>query len=387
LGGSGIPEGTVLEITITKPGQEPVSTNMKVLASDLALAEELKLLEAQTADADCHYQAARTDYERIRSDVEKAEVLIREKNEQLKATEKSAKEKRSSYQQMMEPFGLTEAELPALLEEQKTLELLEKQKEDDDAQIKSAQQLVTQLRAECENKTPYNLSKLQAVKEQNEQDLARLDAEYRALLSRSDHNARQLERIKKNAAAIKTIRCEYHEVHNLYQIASGKGPSRVSLERKILGYYFDQVLDAANLHLRTLTVGRYELRRVLTREKGNAGAGLDLEIYDAYCGRCRPVQALSGGETFKASLCLALGLSNVLSSYAGGIEIDTLFIDEGFGSLDAVSLNTAFECLDTLRQSGRNVGIISHVEELKEKIPVQAVIHAGKNGSTLTVTA
>ena len=111
----------------------------------------------------------------------------------------------------------------------------------------------------------------------------------------------------------------------------------------------------------------------------------ELDIFDAYTGKARHVNTLSGGESFQCALCLALGLSDSIEENAGGIRIDTLFIDEGFGSLDAQSLDAAIECILSLRESGRTVGIISHVEELKERIPTQLRIHPSFTGSTAEV--
>jgi exonuclease SbcC len=119
--------------------------------------------------------------------------------------------------------------------------------------------------------------------------------------------------------------------------------------------------------------------------KGAGAKGLDLDVFDHYTGQTRSVKTLSGGESFKASLALALGLSDVMQSRSGGIQIDTLFIDEGFGSLDPESLDSAIEALFSLNSSGRLVGIISHVEELKTRIPVHIEIDRTAEGSTAKI--
>ena len=130
-----------------------------------------------------------------------------------------------------------------------------------------------------------------------------------------------------------------------------------------------------------MSKGRYILLRKEDRAKGNKASGLELEVEDSWTGRVRPVSTLSGGESFMASLSLALGLSDVVQAYAGGIHLDTLFIDEGFGSLDADSLDLAIRTLMDLRDTGRMVGIISHVSELKEQIPVRIDVKSRMEGS------
>jgi exonuclease SbcC len=127
--------------------------------------------------------------------------------------------------------------------------------------------------------------------------------------------------------------------------------------------------------------GRYHLQRTLDRARSNAAGGLDLEVFDTYTGTARGVATLSGGETFLASLSLALGLADVVQSYAGGIHLDTIFVDEGFGALDPESLDFALRALLDLQKGGRLVGIISHVPELKERIDARLEVLPSEKGS------
>ena len=145
----------------------------------------------------------------------------------------------------------------------------------------------------------------------------------------------------------------------------------------------EEIVGAANVRLAEMSDNRYALQHsdALARRRGASGLGI--EVFDAYSGRSRAPHTLSGGETFLASLALALGLAEVVTNRAGGIRLDTLFIDEGFGSLDAETLETAMRTLDELRQGGRTVGVISHVEAMQEQIPAQLTVRALPNGPSL----
>lgn len=156
----------------------------------------------------------------------------------------------------------------------------------------------------------------------------------------------------------------------------------VNLERFVLGALLDDVLRKANLRLSAMSGGRYQLSRRLDRDDRRKKSGLDLDVFDSYTGQARPANTLSGGETFLASLSLALGLADVVQEYAGGIRLDAIFIDEGFGTLDAESLDLALRTLTGLQGQNRLVGIISHVAELEERIPAKLRITKTDCGST-----
>ncbi|WP_293265177.1 SMC family ATPase [Neptunomonas sp.] len=179
------------------------------------------------------------------------------------------------------------------------------------------------------------------------------------------------------------LEAQYAVVGTLSDVANGQTGNKVSLQRFVLSVLLDDVLIEASHRLALMSKGRYRLLRKEDRAKGNKASGLDLEVEDAYSGRVRAVATLSGGESFMAALSLALGLSDVVQAYAGGIRLDTLFIDEGFGSLDPESLDLAIRTLTDLQKSGRMIGIISHVAELKEQIPARIDIKASELGSKI----
>ncbi|MCV9899395.1 SMC family ATPase [Exiguobacterium sp. N5] len=166
---------------------------------------------------------------------------------------------------------------------------------------------------------------------------------------------------------------------------TGKGinPQKMTFETYVQTAFFDQILHAANIHLDQMTSGQFRLERKVETAKGNAKSGLELLVFDAYTGQSRRVQNLSGGEGFKASLSLALGLAEVVQQLSGGISLETMLIDEGFGTLDAESLDQAIELLMSLQATGRLVGVISHVQELKDRVDARIEVKKSRSGSSI----
>jgi exonuclease SbcC len=171
-------------------------------------------------------------------------------------------------------------------------------------------------------------------------------------------------------------------VARLANTLNGRAPNthRMTLESFVLAAELEEIVEAANLRLSDMSSGRYRLQHSDALAARGAASGLGLEIMDAHTGLARPAQSLSGGETFLASLALALGLAEVVTARSGGVRLDTLFIDEGFGSLDDDTLELAMRTLDELRQGGRTVGLISHVAAMKEQIPAQLAVVATPQG-------
>lgn len=191
-----------------------------------------------------------------------------------------------------------------------------------------------------------------------------------------------LERSEQLAAKLTVLEGRYAVWGRLAEVAGGQNPLRLSFQRFVLTALLDDVIVAANLRLRVMSRGRYGLRRLeVPIHRGSAG-GLDIEVEDAYTGLSRSVATLSGGETFLASLALALGLADVVQNYSGGIYLDTIFVDEGFGTLDPEALDLALQALLDLQSNGRLVGIISHVPELKERIDARLEVVPIETGST-----
>ena len=170
-------------------------------------------------------------------------------------------------------------------------------------------------------------------------------------------------------------------IKQLSDVASGAPPLRIPLEAFVQMRVFDTIIARANIHLRVMTDSRYELRRREVSDGGRGLDGLELNVYDRWSGMERKVQSISGGESFMASLSLAIGLSEEIQANAGGVRLESLFIDEGFGSLDHESLQLVMKALNSLLDSDRLIGIISHVDVLKSNITNQLVIEKNaKNG-------
>lgn len=185
--------------------------------------------------------------------------------------------------------------------------------------------------------------------------------------------------------AIKKPEQEYGIIKDLDNLTSGNNAKRLVFEQFVLAGYFDQVLEAANIRLSKMTGGRYVLSRSTEVGDGRTKDNFELQVLDHNTGKLRPAKTLSGGETFKVSLCLALGMSDIVQAANGGVKVETLFIDEGFGSLDSQSLDQACETLGSLVEKERFIGIISHVQELKERIPRQLSIVRTNDGSSVNV--
>lgn len=173
----------------------------------------------------------------------------------------------------------------------------------------------------------------------------------------------------------------YARITGLSELASGKTGSRVSFQTYVLHSLLDDVMEMANQRLLIMSRGQYELHAG-QRQRANQQGGLDMEIFDHYSGYARPLATLSGGESFLASLALALGLADVVQACAGGVRLDTMFIDEGFGTLDSETLDVALKALFELQKSGRLIGIISHVEELRSRIPARLEVTKTKSGGS-----
>lgn len=249
------------------------------------------------------------------------------------------------------------------------------------ASLKSAKEEILKL---IGSGTDVDLEKEKENKQLLEEKQAELDAESKEVHSRKTSNEYSLGNILQKLDEIKSVEEKWTWMKALSNTANGNlsGKEKVMLETYIQMTYFDRIINRANTRFMVMSGGQYELKRRKEAENNRSQSGLELDVIDHYNGSERSVKTLSGGESFKASLSLALGLSDEIQSSAGGIKLDTMFVDEGFGSLDDESLSQAIKALSSLADGNRLVGIISHVSELKDRIEKQIVVKKEKSGGS-----
>ncbi len=256
--------------------------------------------------------------------------------------------------------------------------------------------------ADRDNFLGQEKAKLAALSKQDDEsksaDIAKLKAQQQSLMDNKQKLVKQQQildiRIVNNEKALKDIdkqKAVYEELseefvwqHDLSQTVNGMqtGKDKVTLETYIQMKYFDRIITRANTRFMIMSAGQYELKRRLSAENLRSQSGLELDVIDHYNGSERSIRTLSGGESFEASLSLALGLSDEIQSSAGGIRLDTMFVDEGFGSLDEEALEHAISVLNSLTEGNKLVGIISHVGELKQRIDKQIVVAKAPHGGS-----
>ncbi len=249
----------------------------------------------------------------------------------------------------------------------------------------ACREMTAHLQKETEGLKRENIDEIRArLTELNEGKKLLFD-EYMKLGTRLQTIEKGLSSLKEKLGRLSALMDRYSLVKDLDDAANGNNKKRLVFEQYVLASYFEDILQAANIRLKLMSAGRYELRRMQQVSDGRSKDNLEIEVLDYYTGRYRSVKTLSGGELFKASLALALGMSDVVQAGSGGIRVEALFIDEGFGSLDAESLEQACLTLQTLVEKDRLIGIISHVPELAEKIENQIRIRKTNAGSSMEV--
>jgi exonuclease SbcC len=218
--------------------------------------------------------------------------------------------------------------------------------------------------------------------------LAAVNAKAQTLTERRDEIKTRLNKISEALKELRLKEIEFEAAEKTYAAVkqlSDAANGKLDFETYAQLIYFERVLRAANLRLKIMSQGRYALLRKTEGTDGRKRTGLDIEVLDAYTGKARPSGSLSGGESFMASLALALGLSDIVQQTAGGIHLDAMFIDEGFGSLDTDVLELAVRTLAEMAGTGRSIGIISHVAELREQVVKQIRVEKTPRGSRVGV--
>ena len=243
---------------------------------------------------------------------------------------------------------------------------------------------IKSLSSQLEGAKEYDLVALKAERDGVSDACKALNEKMNRVASRLSQNKNSLSQIRKTVDSLGELLRKRGWMRNLSDTANGtlSGTSKVMLETYVQASYFDRIVSRANTRFRILSNGQYELVRRMDASNNRSQSGLDLNVLDHASGRQREVKTLSGGESFLASLSLALGLADEVQSSAGGIQLDTMFVDEGFGSLDDESLRLAINTLQTLAGDNRLVGIISHVNELERKI--EKTVHVKKDDNKIS---
>ena len=244
----------------------------------------------------------------------------------------------------------------------------------------SIKELTKQISSDCDLDKEGETKKKNDITEKKTAD----DAAVKVLHMRIESNSQVLDHIREKVGDLDALEKRYTWLKALSNTANGNisGKEKVMLETYIQMTYFDRIIARANTRFMVMSGGQYELKRRKEAENNRSQSGLDLDVIDHYNGTERSVKTLSGGESFKASLSLALGLSDEIQASAGGVRLDTMFVDEGFGSLDEESLDQAMRALSSLADGNRLVGIISHVADLKNRIDKQIVVTKEKSGGS-----
>lgn len=259
---------------------------------------------------------------------------------------------------------------------------LQEELEQHEQQRRSVSEQIASLRKQTDQKEKPDLILFEQAVSEAEQIFEAKNSSLnmaRSYASQHEDIMTSLIRLQEEAADQKA---QYYDIGELANLAKGDNSLRLSFERYVLTSFLDEIILQANIRLEEMTDHRYQLKRSGQIAKRGAQSGLDLEVIDHHTGQERPVKTLSGGEGFKAALSLALGMSDVVQAHAGGVELETLFIDEGFGTLDEVSLEQAIDSLKSLQASNRVLGIISHVPQLKEEIHTKLQIDTSPTGSS-----
>jgi len=341
------------ELNRLLPAREAAAKAAEAALSQLK--EELLTQEARYQEAEAQLQELRSSlqYGSRKEAAAQQDRLVKQR-EELRRTRRQAQEEYDACDK-------------AQAQKQSVLQLLEQQEKEAPA-IDGAE--------EQAKEASLNEKKAQAA------------ATLRAVHNRLSTNRRILEQVRTKSRELIALEQDWSRVRVLSDTANGTLSDRekIRLEAYVQTTFLDRILARANVRLMVMSNGQYELQRRTASDNRKSQTGLELDVLDHYNGSVRNVATLSGGESFKASLCLALGLSDEVQSSAGGIRLDSMFIDEGFGSLDEDSLQQAIQALADLGQGNRLVGIISHVGALKERIDRQILVTKDRTGgSTATI--
>ncbi|RVU54003.1 AAA family ATPase, partial [Anaerosphaera multitolerans] len=340
------------------------------------------------AEMESDYNSSKEKAESLRGKVSSNEAVLKERSLNLKSLKEEVEALKKSFEKALKDEGFkNEIIYKQYLFTDEELTEMEEILNEYKSKKDMLENEIQQLERDTANFEFMNLDILDERLKSSEEKVGSLNEEYANLMSKVNSNKNHIENLKALIEKIGEREGEYSDYKILSDTANGEivGKEKISFETYLQMAYFNQIIQAANQRLRKMTNERYQLKRREESTNLRSQSGLELDVLDNYTGKTRDVRSLSGGESFKASLSLAFGLSDIVQQHAGGVQIDTMFIDEGFGSLDINSLDMAITTLQNLSGNNRLIGIISHVEELKERIDRQIVVKQSNNGSTLNI--
>lgn len=348
--------------------------------------EELNLEEKDISNK---LKALKEAYEKSELDLKNIKTEFDKENGNKDTLEKQEKEADTEYNNCVAEFKDKVLSLGfenykdyiSKRKQESEIEVLENEIQKYNVDLSNANKLYSLTLEECKNIKFVDIKSIEVSIEEVNKERVYINNLLKEVYLRINQNTKILEDCLSFNKKIETQEEKYKTIGRLSKIINGDNPRKISFERYVLAAYFEDIISAANIRFSKMTNSRFELLRKEDVGDKRKGQGLDLEVYDNYTGKSRDVKTLSGGESFKASLAMALGLSDVVQRYSGGIQLDTIFIDEGFGTLDPESLDIAIETLIDLQDNGRVVGIISHVQELKDRIEVKLEVTSTNQGS------
>ena len=377
-----------LSIQINTDNQTLAQLDGRLHSHSIASFEELKGILGQTAadlkKTEGEIKRITDAFNSAKNSADSAGVLLENARESVKRAEYERSARTAEFTARCVQLGIPEDSdfKNGILSEKDESEFEGKLKEYDD-KLEFARRRSAELAAETADKARPDMEALRSANKSAldaGREIARQKGECDSILG-SLKNCR--ETVKKADNALETLERKYGTAQRICSLLSNKNAAKTSIHRYVIGIKMDEIIIQANQYLKRLTRGQYAMRRI----EGGADKinhALDIEIIDGSAGGIRPVSTLSGGEMFLASLALAFGLSETVQSFAGGIHLDSLFIDEGFGSLDSETLDTAMEAITRVRDN-RLLGIISHVTELQERIPCGIEVVKNRDGSSLRI--
>jgi len=326
--------------------------------------------------------------ETLNNAVRDLETSLEENNKKLKEVKDLVDKHNEEFSTNLKNNGFNEYdEYKSYLEKRDELSALEAEVNDFNVKYNNNHTLVSEYETMLKGKSRAEVDTYNESKALNEKDISDLDEKKTRLINLISVNGTIYTDLKFNKKSLEEINEKYALVNDLYTCVSGNisGEAKITFETYVLRYYFKQVIAEANRRLNIITNGEFVLRLKNDAASKKVKTGLDLEVYDRNTGKWRDVNTLSGGESFIASLSLALGLSDYVQARSGVVKLDAMFIDEGFGTLDDEALNQAINVLQELSDGKVLVGIISHVSELKNKISNQIVVTKNQRGSNISI--